>query len=177
MRIAITGHRPDKLFPRGWKDYDNNFQLLISYYEKTLPQLLSKDKPDENAVISGMAVGCDQAAAIAAINLGIPVIACVPFLGQELIWSRSNQELYHWILERSQEVKILYNQQPDTKAKAAFLLNKRNEYMVDNADMVLAMWNGTPGGTGNCIGYARAKGIPLGNIWNDWNGPWRDFLR
>ncbi len=37
----------------------------------------------------------------------------------------------------------------------------RNEYMVDRADLVLALWNGTPGGTGNCVRYARTRGVPV----------------
>ena len=32
---------------------------------------------------------------------------------------------------------------------------KRNEYMVDNSDYVIAVWNGKPSGTGNTVKYAR----------------------
>ena len=39
---------------------------------------------------------------------------------------------------------------------------KRNRYMVDKADLVLAIWNGhESGGTWNTIQYARSKGKPI----------------
>ena len=34
-------------------------------------------------------------------------------------------------------------------------LRKRNQYMVDRADIVLAVWNGSPSGTGQTVWYAR----------------------
>jgi uncharacterized phage-like protein YoqJ len=37
-------------------------------------------------------------------------------------------------------------------------MQKRNEYMVDKCDKLLAVWNGTTGGTHNCIKYAKSKG-------------------
>ena len=36
-------------------------------------------------------------------------------------------------------------------------LQKRNRYLVDNADIVLAVWNGTPGGTEYTVSYAKKK--------------------
>ncbi len=39
---------------------------------------------------------------------------------------------------------------------------KRNRYMVDKSDLVLAIWNGQEsGGTWNTIQYARSKGKPI----------------
>ena len=29
----------------------------------------------------------------------------------------------------------------------------RNEWMADHCDVLLALWNGTPGGTANCLRY------------------------
>jgi len=37
-------------------------------------------------------------------------------------------------------------------------LQKRNEWMVDNSDAVIAVWDGTPGGPGNTVDYARKFG-------------------
>ena len=36
-------------------------------------------------------------------------------------------------------------------------MQKRNEFMVDNCDILIALWNGTSGGTKNCINYAKKK--------------------
>ena len=37
----------------------------------------------------------------------------------------------------------------------------RNRYMVDHADIVLAVWNGGPSGTGQTVWYARETGKPV----------------
>lgn len=37
-------------------------------------------------------------------------------------------------------------------------MNKRNEWMVDNSDLVIAVWDGTKGGTANCVRYAVKQG-------------------
>ena len=39
-----------------------------------------------------------------------------------------------------------------------WLMQKRNEYMVDLADKVIAVWDGSKGGTGNCVRYAEKCG-------------------
>ena len=35
-----------------------------------------------------------------------------------------------------------------------WLMQKRNEYMVDRCDKLTALWDGSSGGTGNCVKYA-----------------------
>lgn len=35
---------------------------------------------------------------------------------------------------------------------------KRNRYMVDASQVILAVWNGKPSGTGNTIRYAQEQG-------------------
>ena len=37
-------------------------------------------------------------------------------------------------------------------------MEKRNQYMVDHAYYILAVWNGRPSGTGNTVRYAQKKG-------------------
>lgn len=39
-----------------------------------------------------------------------------------------------------------------------YKLQIRNEYMVDNADVVIAVWDGSKGGTCNCVNYAKKIG-------------------
>lgn len=37
-------------------------------------------------------------------------------------------------------------------------MQKRNEYMVNLADKVIAVWGGSSGGTANCVRYAKSVG-------------------
>jgi hypothetical protein len=38
--------------------------------------------------------------------------------------------------------------------------------MVEHADIIMALWNGTPGGTSNCLLYARQCKKPITNYWD-----------
>lgn len=112
---------------------------------------------------STMALGWDQALADAAIKLGIPFEAAVPFEGQESKWPVDSQRYYRRLLTRAEEVHIV--------SSGGFSVPKmqlRNEYMVDRADLVLALWNGSRSGTENAVIYARKVGKPVINLWSSW---------
>jgi uncharacterized phage-like protein YoqJ len=34
-------------------------------------------------------------------------------------------------------------------------MQKRNEWMTDNSKYIIAVWDGTKGGTGNCVNYGK----------------------
>ena len=44
----------------------------------------------------------------------------------------------------------------------------RNEAMVNDCDLLLALWNGTSGGTANCIRYANSVKREIRNLWSDY---------
>ena len=41
---------------------------------------------------------------------------------------------------------------------AAEIVDKRNRYMVDHADVLIAVWDGSPSGTGKTVRYAHQQG-------------------
>lgn len=140
--LAITGHRPDKL---GGYTQPNSFSTAIC--EKLQESFLAI-RP--SLVLSGMALGVDQWAANVCINLGIPFDAVVPFQGQESTWPDSSISYYRYLLTKARRVEML---SPGPYSPA--LLHKRNRWMVDHADAVLAVWNGDmEGGTYRCLEYA-----------------------
>lgn len=122
-------------------------------------------------VISGMALGWDQAIALAALQLGIPVAAYVPFQGQENAWPGESRRRYHEILNQCAEILVV---SPGGYTASAMQL--RNRRMVDDADVVLAMWDGTSGGTANCVNYALSKNKFIHNMWPEYSGTGFDPL-
>lgn len=40
-------------------------------------------------------------------------------------------------------------------------MQKRNEYMVNNSDYIIAVWNGKPNSTGKTVKYAQSKGTKI----------------
>jgi uncharacterized phage-like protein YoqJ len=72
------------------------------------------------------------------------------------VWSEGMRRQWRQILERCERVTIVTEQ-----AYHPRLMQVRNEFMVDNADEVLAVFDGTPGGTANCIRYATERGVKI----------------
>jgi uncharacterized phage-like protein YoqJ len=99
-----------------------------------------------------MALGVDQWAAHIAYKLGIPFLAAIPFEGQEKAWPKQSQLTFHLLLKMAKE-KVIVSE----GGYSAYKMQVRNEWMVDRCDKLIAIWDGTPGGTGNCVQYANSK--------------------
>jgi hypothetical protein len=53
-------------------------------------------------------------------------------------------------------------------AYAPWRFERRNEWMVDRADRVVALWSGAEGGTARCVACAERKRKPVDNLWARW---------
>jgi uncharacterized phage-like protein YoqJ len=148
--IAGSGHRPDKL-----GGYDPHTTLRVL---KLATNALRHWKP--TTIISGMAQGWDMALAQAAISLDIPFWAYVPFKGQEQVWPSATRLYYHALLAKAQKV-VICTDGAYTKAS----MQIRNQRMVDDCELLLTLWNGSSGGTANCITYAMFAGRPYVNLY------------
>jgi uncharacterized phage-like protein YoqJ len=142
MILGITGHR--------YKDIGGNvlpnptYNFVCSQIEKQFRDL----KPEK--IITGMALGADLFAASIANKLQIPFIAAIPFADQEACWKDSDKKIYHKLIDKASEVLII-----SEGGFANYKYQIRNQYIVDNSDKLLAIWNGTKSGTGNCVEYAK----------------------
>lgn len=152
VRVAVTGHRPDKL--GGYAAYDN-FRAIRRHMKDFLEQA-----PDgELILLSGGALGIDQFWIEVGLFLELPVIAALPFKGYDSKWPNASRTLYANLLAQCHEVRYI-----DTEYKSN-AYQKRNEFLVDHCDILAAYWNGTPGGTNNCVNYAMSVKKPT-HIFN-----------
>lgn len=151
MILAFTGHRPGKL---GGYDITN----LTAFAKK----ILIETKPA--TVISGLALGWDSAVADAAIELDIPLIGAVPFAGQPARWRDEDKALYAKRLAACHNVVIVC---PGNEYHAR-KMKKRNRWMVRNSQALIALWDGSDGGTASCCRYAVSIGHPVVNVWERW---------
>lgn len=146
IKVAITGHRPDKL----GNDYDLKSPLIDKIHLAILDTLESIDKDLNILPIIGMALGIDTLYALIAIELNLPFIAAVPCLNQESKWIEKSRKIYREIVNNSLcTIHYITNQEYTQSC-----MQKRNEWMVDNCDILIAVWDGTSGGTANCVRYA-----------------------
>lgn len=147
MKICITGHRPDKLY--GYDLSDKRYGLLSD----RIVQILLDNDCDE--FISGMALGVDTIGALSVIRLKhrgnrIKLHCAIPCKNHSSKWNRSSVEMYDNIIKIADIVNIVCDEE-----YKPYVMQKRNEYMVDLSDIVIAVFDGSSGGTKNCIEYAK----------------------
>lgn len=178
-----TGHRPDKL--GGWDNpqaRERLVSLAYAYQKRRLEQVLAAGIKQYRTV-GGMAQGWDLAWTRASVMLrdeGHPVLvhAGAPYPSQPDIWPAHSPAKAEWrsLMDAADEVVYTYQGKPANKGHAAQLLNQRNMDMVGLSQRVVALWNGTSGGTGNCVRYAvgldekhpLTQPCPVTNLWPSW---------
>lgn len=150
MIVAGTGHRPDKLGGYGpsaiQEDVRRRIRAALVYL-----------KPSR--VISGFALGFDQWLVEEADPLGIPVTAAIPFVGQESRWTREAQRHYRDLLGWCDEQVIV-----SPGGYSAEKMHARNRWMVNRCGILLAAWDGSDGGTGGTVRYAKSIGRRIARI-------------
>lgn len=147
MKIGITGHRPHRLN----NEWDGDGPLSEYLYDCIKDKINTFSKFEGLTLISGMALGVDQIFAKLAMDLDLPLIAAIPCQNHSSKWPKKSQERYDNILAYNKCEQVLVN---DT-VYAPWVMQKRNEWIVDNCDLLIAVFDGTPGGTANCVNYAK----------------------
>lgn len=153
--MAGTGHRPKDLgLPPDVPYSSEVVELCRSHVGWFSPTL----------VISGMALGLDLALAQAAKDEEIPLLAAIPFDGQEERWfNPETRSIYFDLRDYAKEVVVV-----SPGGYEPWKMQARNRFMVDRCDFLLALWSGRRrGGTFNCLQYAESKHCQMANIWPD----------
>lgn len=146
----FTGHRPKGL-PFGYNEKDSRCKKL----KKALKKLILNKIQEENttAFLSGMALGTDMFAAEIVLELkrkfrDITLTAVLPCRTQAARWNKESTAIYENILNKCDKVIVLQEEYSPN------CMHKRNLYMVEHSDCVIAVWSGTEGGTSNTIRIA-----------------------
>ena len=139
MKIALTGHRPQRL---------KGQRVDVSIW---IAKELSKYKDEIEEVYCGMAQGADQIFAEIAQKMGIPVVCCYPY----------KKKKYHpkelEIINKAKDV--VYTSEKYTGNQVYWI---RDKYMVDNCDLLFAVFDGVEkGGTWLTVNYANKIKKPI----------------
>ena len=108
----------------------------------------------------GMAEGCDLYCAEAVLALRerhseVTLEAAIPCPTQADGWSEAQRERYRRILEQCDYETMV--QERYTRE----CMQRRNRYMVDHSDLLIAVHDGLPGGTRYTIEYALRRGVNI----------------
>ena len=150
---CFTGHRPQSL-PWGYHEGDPR---CISLKHRLKGEILCAiHDHDIRYFLSRMAQGVDTWAAEMVLELqrdySIFLECVLPCRDQAIRWPYESRRRYRSILQRCNQVTLLQSQYSQD------CFQRRNQYMIDRSGLVIAVWNGTPSGTGNTVRYAKAKG-------------------
>jgi uncharacterized phage-like protein YoqJ len=150
--VAFSGHRPDSL--GGYNILNAYNQRVVSTLQGIIQQLIAQGC---RQFICGGALGVDQWAADLVLiekitKPELELTLALPFEDFDSKWPMcSRQSLMDQIRQATQ---VHYVCEP---GYAGWKLVRRNEWMVDHSDLVVAVWKGIPGGTANCVRYAERQ--------------------
>ncbi len=155
-RVAFTGYRPQKM-PYGFDESDSRCIDFKKRLHDTIESLIWQGYQH---FISGGAMGMDMFAAETVVELKkkypeILLEMVSPFDAQAAKWSPEYQGRHAALFSKADIVTATGH------AYTKSCMFVRNRYLVENADLLLAAYDGQPGGTEMTIRYARQMGIQV----------------
>lgn len=158
MRMALTGHRPERLGYSELDFYTNaEWRKIINWLKEKILELEVTD------AYCGMASGCDIAYGIAVLELN----------NEAWVYKidRPNIKLHCILPCKNYNDKIRWHKILKSSADEWIELsdefykgcdNVRDQYMVDHSDKLFAIWDGNKsGGVWSTIRKAQKKGIDI----------------
>lgn len=156
LTVAIMGHRPGNL---GGPEMPIKKELK----EEILQELLNLwDGASTLCLLTDMTRGANQLFCEVGFSLRkkhpelVRIIAMLPFHDQDVTWSTVESNRFHKLLEEVDEVTYANDGGFDTDK-----LYVCGEKIVDRADALIAVWNGSTGVIQRCVERAAQKDMPI----------------
>jgi len=159
--IAVTGHRPNKISRQLYSvDSPLSKKYIKILKDYILESVVSVDINNNIQCVSGMALGVDTLFALAVLELkseshdhNFSLYCAIPCENHSSKWIASSIDMYNAIMAKADKIVYVSNQPYSHSC-----MQDRNKHMVDIANQLIAVWDGTAGGTGNCVKYAKQVG-------------------
>lgn len=153
---CFTGHRPMKL---PWK-YNEDDERCIALKEKLYDVAEAVYLSGVRHFICGMALGCDLYFCEILISLrnkypDITIEAAIPCETQASRWREPERERYYRLVEQCDVETMLQREYTFS------CMIDRNRYMVDHSSVLIAVYDGTLGGTMQTVVYAKSKKLEI----------------
>lgn len=160
LTCAFTGHRPEKL-PWG---SDENDERCLALKLKISQAVKTAYNNGFRHFICGMARGCDMyfydaVAALRNEHDDVRLEAALPFEDQSEHWSDGDSARWEAAIRNCDAVTLV------STTYHSHCYAMRNQYMIDRADLLISVYDGSGGGTGNTVNYAVSKGLRTVPLW------------
>ncbi len=156
---CFTGHRPAKL---PWRFHEEDPRCL-QLKRRLADAVELAYREGFRHFLCGMAQGCDLYFCEAVLDLrehypDITVEAAIPCPTQADTWPAAQRERYRRLLERCDLETMVSDQY------TSGCMQRRDRYMVDHASLLIAVFDGTAGGTQYTLQYAMSRGLDIVDI-------------
>jgi len=153
---CFSGYRPEKL-PWGSDEHDPRCLQLKEQLLATAERMFLSGI---RHFICGMARGCDmyfcEAVSLLREKYGeITLEAAIPYEKQASGWRETERIRYARLVGLCDHVTYV------SRDYSRNCMNLRNRYMVNNASVLIAVFDGIPGGTKNTLKLAARKGLEI----------------
>ena len=153
---TFTGHRENKLPWRGDEEDPRCLLLKRRIYDAAEAVLSGGVRH----FICGMANGCDFyfAEAVLALREEHPEItleAAIPCEEQSAHWTAAQRQRYDRLVSECDYRTVV------CRSYSRDCMIRRNRYMVDASAVLIAAYNGRPGGTRSTLLYAMRQGLQI----------------
>ena len=156
MTVCFSGYRPEKL-PWGYNECDPRCAQLKQRLRRAI---CAACDDGFRHFICGMANGCDLYFFDAARYLRlqhpeVTIEAAIPFAGQADRWRPELRERYAYDLRQCDYQTLVQ------EAYTPGCMMRRNRYMVDASRILIAAFDGRPGGTARTLEYAARRRLEI----------------
>ncbi len=139
----------------------DNLEGVKKSISKLLDEIISKT--DYVYFLNGLSIGYDlyvsqEILKIRNHNKKILLEAVLPYEEQSKNWNEKTRNDYYEIIEKSDVDTLLQ------KYYSADCFKNRNKYMIDNSQVLIAIWNKKNNHLSHAIRYANSKGKPVNII-------------
>ena len=153
---CFTGHRPGKL-PWGMNEED---QRCVDLKNRLWDAVEAAYEEGMRHFLCGMALGCDMYFAEAVLRLrrlhpDVTLETAIPCLTQSDAWPERQRQRYFALLDQCDYETVVQEKYTSS------CMQRRDRYMVDHAAMLIAVFDGLPGGTRYTVQYAMERGLAV----------------
>lgn len=160
FRVAAGGHRDGGLLGADRTTLDRQIAATLQH--------IGRAAPGSPRLVASLAEGADRLFAMAALALGWPVTAVLPFPPAEFARdfpTSASRAAFHALLTRADRVVELPGVRDGAGDGPAY--DAANQAMLSGARALLTLWDGAPargvGGTAEAVAQAHASGLPV--LW------------
>lgn len=159
---AVTGHRPNR-----FQFQYNEDHILCKTLKKAILDEFRRmyDEQQVRHIYVGGALGVDMWAGEAVLRLkkmpgygDLQLHIALPFNGHDSKWNQNSKERLAFLIRHCDECVTVCQ----TSSRDSYLA--RNRYMVDHADMLLAVYDNEKSlrsGTMHTVNYAQKRNLPI----------------